>query len=155
MLTLWPISSHWLTLWAISYKLTVSSSIALADCAGKIKGADYLGSTSQADSVDNITQSNCFLKNEVPGQGTVAKTLMHLTQEHLTFHVWIKYPSFNAWIRYFVWNFKGCLWNSTQNILPIYWKIWFQYRVEILRPLGFKSSWMFFKCPSEISKDLI
>ena len=33
----------------------------------------------------------------------------------------------------FVWNFKGTLWNSTQNILPIYWKIWFLYNSEILR----------------------
>ena len=35
------------------------------------------------------------------------------------------YTSFNVWIRYFVWNFKGHLWNSTQNILPIPWKIRF------------------------------
>ena len=31
------------------------------------------------------------------------------------------------WVRYFVWNFKGYLWNSTQNILPIHWKIQFLY----------------------------
>ena len=31
----------------------------------------------------------------------------------------------NVWVKYFVWNFKGTLWNSTQNILPIHWKIWF------------------------------
>ena len=28
---------------------------------------------------------------------------------------------FNVWVRYFVWNFKGHHWNSTQNILPILW----------------------------------
>ena len=28
------------------------------------------------------------------------------------------YTSFNAWVRYFVWNFKGYLWNSAQNIPP-------------------------------------
>ena len=32
--------------------------------------------------------------------------------------------SFNVWVRYFVWNFKGYLWNSTQNILPIHWKMY-------------------------------
>ena len=26
-------------------------------------------------------------------------------------------------VRYFVWNFKGYLWNSTQDILPIPWKM--------------------------------
>ena len=29
----------------------------------------------------------------------------------------------NVWVRYFVWNFKRYLWNSTQNILPIHWKM--------------------------------
>ena len=47
--------------------------------------------------------------------------------------MWIKSTSFNVWARYFVWNFKGTLWNSTQNILPIHWKIWFLYDIEILR----------------------
>ena len=37
-------------------------------------------------------------------------------------------------------NFKWYLWNSTQNILPILWKIWFLNKVEILRALRFKSS---------------
>ena len=30
---------------------------------------------------------------------------------------------FNGWVRYFVWNFKGYLWNSTQNILELCWKL--------------------------------
>ena len=34
-----------------------------------------------------------------------------------------------------MWNFKGTLWNSTQNILPIHWKIWCLYNIEILRAL--------------------
>ena len=42
-----------------------------------------------------------------------------------------------------MWNFKGTLWNSTQNILPIYWKVWFLYNIEILRALRFKSSYAF------------
>ena len=29
----------------------------------------------------------------------------------------------SVWIIYFLWNFKGYLWNSTQNILPIHSKI--------------------------------
>ena len=59
----------------------------------------------------------------------------------------IKSTSFNVWVRYFVWNFKGTLWNSTQNILPIHWKIWFLYNMEILRALRFKSSEVFLKRP--------
>ena len=55
--------------------------------------------------------------------------------------------SFNVWVRYFVWNFKGHLWNSTQNILPIHWKMWFLYNTEILRALRFKSSYTFLKRP--------
>ena len=47
----------------------------------------------------------------------------------------------------FVWNFKGTLWNSAQNILPIHWKIWFLYNIEILKVLRFKSSCTFSKRP--------
>ena len=50
--------------------------------------------------------------------------------------MWIKSTSFNVWVRYFVWNFKGTLWNSTQNIFPIHWKIWFLCNFEILRALS-------------------
>ena len=46
-----------------------------------------------------------------------------------------------------MWNFKGNLWNSTQNILPIQWKIYFLYNIEILRALRFKSSYAFLKRP--------
>ena len=49
-----------------------------------------------------------------------------------------------------MWNFKGTLWNSTHNILPMHWKIWFLYYVEILRALRFKSSYAFLKRPSGI-----
>ena len=51
-----------------------------------------------------------------------------------------------------MWNFKGTLWNSTQNILPIHWKIRFLYNIEILRALRFKSSYAFFKRPPCQSK---
>ena len=44
----------------------------------------------------------------------------------------------NVWVRYFVWNFKGYLWNSTKNILPICWKMQFLYNADILRDLRFK-----------------
>ena len=46
-----------------------------------------------------------------------------------------------------MWNFKGTLWNSTQNILPIHWKIWLLYNIEILRALRFKSSYALLKRP--------
>ena len=34
-----------------------------------------------------------------------------------------KTASFNVWVRYFALNLKGALWNSSQNILPIGWKV--------------------------------
>ena len=58
-----------------------------------------------------------------------------------------KNTSFNVWVRYFVWNFKGTLWNSTQNTLPIHWKMQFLYNIAILRALRFKSSLAFLKYP--------
>ena len=49
----------------------------------------------------------------------------------------------------FVWNFKGLnfkggLCNSTQNILLMHWIIRILYKVDILRALGFGSSYVFF-----------
>ena len=34
-----------------------------------------------------------------------------------------------------MWNFKGYLWNSTQNILPIHWKMQFLFNIQFLRAL--------------------
>ena len=77
-------------------------------------------------------------------QGGLSKTLVSSwIQELLYFHLWIKSTSFNVWVRYVMWNFKGTLWNSTQNILPIHWKMWFLYNIYILRSLGFESSYTF------------
>ena len=47
-----------------------------------------------------------------------------------------------------MWNFKAYIWNSTQNILPIHWKMQFIYSVEIFRVLRFKSSLAFRNDPS-------
>ena len=44
-------------------------------------------------------------------------------------------------------NFKGYLWNSTQNILPIHWTSWILFTGENLRALRFKSSEVFLKRP--------
>ena len=49
-----------------------------------------------------------------------------------------------------MWNFKGTLWNSTQNILLICWKIWFLYNIEFLRALRLKSSYTFLKRPPDL-----
>ena len=59
--------------------------------------------------------------------------------ELVNFHLSINYTSFNVWIRYFVWNFKGNLWNSTQNILPVHWKGLSWFSIENLRALRFTS----------------
>ena len=46
-----------------------------------------------------------------------------------------------------MWNVKGELWNSTENILPIHCKMRFLCNIEILRAFGFKSSKVFLKRP--------
>ena len=46
-----------------------------------------------------------------------------------------------------MWNFKGTLWNSTQHILFIHWKMWILFTTENLRALRFKSSKLFLKRP--------
>ena len=47
---------------------------------------------------------------------------------------------FQCMSKIFCVKFQRYLWNSTQNISPIHWKIWFLYNMEILRALRFKSS---------------
>ena len=49
-----------------------------------------------------------------------------------------------------MWNFKGYLWNSIQNILPIHWKINLLWNIEILRALRVKSSYAFLKRPPDL-----
>ena len=63
-------------------------------------------------------------------QGGVSKT--HMSSwiwELLKLECCIKVISYNVWVRYFVWNFKGNLWNSTQNIIPIHWKMRIQVKI--------------------------
>ena len=59
----------------------------------------------------------------------------------------IKIVSFNVWVRCFEWNFKGTLWNSTQNILPIHGKICNLFNCENWRALRYKSSYAFLEHP--------
>ena len=54
-----------------------------------------------------------------------------------------------------MWNFKGYLWNSTQNILPIHWKMWILLTCENLRALRVKSSYAFLKRPPGIIGTLV
>ena len=66
--------------------------------------------------------------------GGVSKTLMSsYIQELLKFQRCIKITPFNVWLRYFVWNFKGPLWNSIQNILSMHWKMCILFTGENLR----------------------
>ena len=51
-----------------------------------------------------------------------------------------KIHMFQCMGRYFMCNFKGILWNSTQNILVMHWKMEFLVIVEFLSALKFKSS---------------
>ena len=62
-------------------------------------------------------------------EGGFTNTYEPLNLRALNFYLWTKSTSFNIWVRYSVWNFKGTLWNSTHNISPIHWKIWFVYNI--------------------------
>ena len=44
-----------------------------------------------------------------------------------------------------VWNLQGYLWNSAQNVLPVYWKMQCLHNVTILRALRFNRSEAFWK----------
>ena len=57
-------------------------------------------------------------------RGRFKNTYELLNLRALKFQCCRKNISFNVSVRYFVWNFKGYLWNSTQNILPIHWNQW-------------------------------
>ena len=89
--------------------------------------------------------STLLFYNETPVHLTWRAFQKHLwaltSLRALKFHLWIKSTSRNIWARYFVWNFKGDLWNSTQNILPIHWKILFLFKVGIWRALKFNCIW--------------
>ena len=62
----------------------------------------------------SIWQTDCW--------GRFKKAYVLLNLRALKIHPWMKCTSFIEWVRYFVCNFKGDLWKSTQNILPIHWK---------------------------------
>ena len=51
-----------------------------------------------------------------------------------------------------MWNFKGYLWNSAQNIIPIHWKMRILFSGENLGALNFKSSYVFMKRLTEPSR---
>ena len=76
------------------------------------------------------------------GGGVFKNAYELLTLRALTISMFHKNLSFNVWVKYFEWNFKGILWNSTQNILPIHWKMCNLFISENLRALRFKSSYM-------------
>ena len=43
----------------------------------------------------------------------------------------LSYPLIEKCVLYFEWNFKGILWNSTQNILQIHWKMCILFDMNI------------------------
>ena len=47
---------------------------------------------------------------------------------------WLKINNtpFSVWVRYFLWNFEGNLWHSTQNSWPKHWKRLFSFNIENL-----------------------
>ena len=63
----------------------------------------------------------------------------------------MKYISFNVCAKYFVWNFKGCLWNFTQNIFTNYWKIRFHSKWKFLELLDFRNHKHFLNAPVLVS----
>ena len=50
-------------------------------------------------------------------------------------------------MRYFVWNFKVYPWNSTQNILPIHWKIQIYSQAKIYELLDLRAHTCFWNDP--------
>ena len=55
--------------------------------------------------------------------------------------------AYNVWVRYLVWNFKGYIWNATQNIWPIHLKVCNVLRSEIFRAPRFMSLLAFLMLP--------
>ena len=91
-----------------------------------IMGADVLATQgARASATMILTLLNQV--NSVPGHKGL-KTCM--SSCIFRFWHWIKIISFNIWARYFEGNFKGTLWNSTQNISPIQWEMCILLRVQ-------------------------
>ena len=72
----------------------------------------------------------------IGAQGAFKNTYKFVNLRALKFSTLNESVSFNVWVRYFGWNFKGTLWNSTQNTLPIYWKMCSLLRSEDLVTLA-------------------
>ena len=77
--------------------------------------------------------------------GTVQKRLWACKQPWEILHLQFSTNciSFKVWVRYFVWNFKGYLWNSTQNSLPIHKKISFFLKCWKFKSPRFRSLYEF------------
>ena len=82
-------------------------------------------------------------------RGRFKNTYELLNLRALNFSTANKIHMFQCMCKIFAWNFKGTLWNSTQNILPTHWQTWFLYIIEILRALRFKNSYLFLKRPAD------
>ena len=63
----------------------------------------------------------------LPGQGPVSLRLMTSQFKDIVTHTQksktVKCKFCGVWVQNFVWNFKGALWNFTQNFEPIHRKI--------------------------------
>ena len=93
-------------------------------------------------SVKIYIMHGCYSRGRFKDRHEISNIRALIFQYLLCFNVWIKYTSFHVWVGYLMWNFKQYLWNSTQNILPIHWKIYLLYIVKIL-----KSLLCILKCP--------
>ena len=61
--------------------------------------------------------------------------------------MWITSTSFNVWVRYFVWNFKGYLWNSTQISYPYIDRYDFYTTLKFLELLDLRAHTRFWNAP--------
>ena len=77
---------------------------------------------SQTCKANTNTQNGSFM-TVMKAQCFEVLSQVCMVRELVNFQHGIKIVSFNVWITYFVWNFKGALWNSTQNILFMHWKM--------------------------------
>ena len=80
-------------------------------------------------SVKIYIMHGCYSRGRFKDRHEISNIRALIFQYLLCFNVWMKYTSLNVWVEYFVWNFKGYLW----NILPIHWEIYFLHIVKILK----------------------
>ena len=121
----WRTGRHWEAAWGCDD----GGSECLKDNVEKCWKCDDGGSGHQEDSrkIENVIKAD---------QGPVSRRLMTSQFKDIVTHMQkyktVKCIFCGAWVQKFVWNFKGALWNFTQNFEPIHRKICILWGVKTL-----------------------